>query len=158
MARPGIAVVGLIAVLAGPAACSSGGSDVAPSEVASEEVTAADRPEATPSGSKPAGSGPAGSGPAQPPEPVIAWEAGNDTRYSMAPREAAAGQNTVELTCAQVPHNVTIEGRNGDEPVVECEAEGTFSGTVELEAGTYTYYCSVIGHRPGGMEGQFTVS
>jgi len=153
MARPGIAVVGLIAVLAGPAACSSGGSDVAPSEVASEEVTAADRPEATPSGSEPSGSEPA-----QPSESVIAWEAGNDTRYSMAPREAAAGPNTVELTCAQVPHNVTIEGVNGDEPVVECDGEGTFSGTVELEAGTYTYYCSVIGHRPGGMEGQFTVS
>lgn len=32
------------------------------------------------------------------------------------------------------------------------------SGKVQLAAGTYTFYCSIPGHRAAGMEGTFTVS
>jgi uncharacterized cupredoxin-like copper-binding protein len=35
--------------------------------------------------------------------------------------------------------------------------DGTSTVTAELGAGRYTFYCSVPGHRQGGMEGTLTV-
>jgi uncharacterized cupredoxin-like copper-binding protein len=55
-------------------------------------------------------------------------------------------------------HNVTIQnGTNG--PVVG--ATPTFTGgtrilTANLKPGTYTFYCTVPGHRAGGMQGTLT--
>lgn len=72
---------------------------------------------------------------------------------------ADAGEVAIELTSgSSVEHNVVIEGVGGDEPVVEAAAGATSVGTVDLEAGDYTFYCSVPGHRTAGMEGTLTVS
>ena len=54
------------------------------------------------------------------------------------------------------PHDVTFE-ELGDDPVVVAQGGETATGTAELEPGTYTYYCSVPGHRSAGMEGELTV-
>jgi plastocyanin len=57
-----------------------------------------------------------------------------------------------------VPHNVYIEDDSG-EVLAETETvtgEAT-TAEAELEAGTYTYFCDVPGHREGGMEGTLTV-
>ena len=41
---------------------------------------------------------------------------------------------------------------------VEVSGKGAEdSEKVELKAGTYTYYCSLPGHRAAGMEGTLTV-
>jgi len=137
-----IALVGFVALLMGAAACTPGEGDVVPNE----QVAAADRTEDTPSGG----------GSEAPEGPVVAWAA-DQIEWDEAPSEAPAGAITVELTCGGLPHNVTFEGVNGDSPVVECDTEGTFTGGVELEAGTYTYYCGVPGHRPN-MEGEITIA
>lgn len=70
-----------------------------------------------------------------------------------------AGKVTVNFTnSSPVPHDVAIEDEAG-ETIAETEvlAEGTDSTTAELEPGTYTYYCTVPGHRQAGMEGTLTV-
>lgn len=70
---------------------------------------------------------------------------------------APAGEITVELTSEPgVNHTFVIE-ELGDREVVEAGPGETASGTVELEPGTYTFYCSVPGHREAGMEGILTV-
>lgn len=72
---------------------------------------------------------------------------------------AKAGKVTVDFTnSSPVPHDVAIEDSSG-ETVAETEvlAEGSDSTTANLKPGTYTFYCSVPGHREAGMEGTLTV-
>lgn len=81
-----------------------------------------------------------------------------DIKFTNAPTELAAGSNTFELVNdGAILHDVTIE-ELGDEKVVEAEGGQSATGTVELEPGEYTYYCSVPGHRAAGMEGTLTVA
>lgn len=81
-----------------------------------------------------------------------------DIAFEAAPDSLAAGTQTFELVNnGDVPHNVTIEELD-DGPVVEADPGATATGEVELEAGSYTYYCSVPGHREAGMEGSLDVT
>lgn len=82
-----------------------------------------------------------------------------DIDFSQAPSELPAGETQLELINeGQAPHNVTFESVNNEEPVVETGPGETASGSVQLESGEYTFYCSVPGHREAGMEGTLTVS
>lgn len=79
--------------------------------------------------------------------------------FSSKTATAKAGEVTVEFNNPQsLQHDVAIEDSSG-ETIGETElvAEGSASTTVELEPGTYHYYCTVPGHREGGMEGTLTV-
>jgi plastocyanin len=72
---------------------------------------------------------------------------------------AKAGKDTVNFTnSSPVPHDVKIENSAGEEiGGTEVIAEGSDSAEVELKPGTYTYFCSIPGHREAGMEGTLTV-
>ncbi len=78
--------------------------------------------------------------------------------YEFADATAPAGQLTLRSpNPSAVPHNIALEGGGVDEqgPVVQ---DGDVSEIdVDVEAGEYTFYCSVEGHREGGMEGTLTV-
>ncbi len=78
--------------------------------------------------------------------------------YTFADATAPAGQLTIESpNPSSVDHNIALEGGGVDEegPVV---ADGGVSEIqVDVEAGEYQFYCSVEGHREGGMEGTLTV-
>jgi plastocyanin len=81
-----------------------------------------------------------------------------DIDYSEAPETANAGEATFELTNeGGLTHNVVIDEISST-PIVEAAGGQTATGTAELEAGEYVYYCSVPGHREAGMEGRLQAS
>jgi plastocyanin len=71
---------------------------------------------------------------------------------------AKAGTVTVEFSNpSSVPHAVEIEG-NGVEEVSETVTSSDAPPiTVDLQPGTYEYYCPVGGHEAAGMKGTLTV-
>lgn len=77
-----------------------------------------------------------------------------------AETETSTGPGTVEVTieCGEaVNHGVAIEGVQGGAELAACDAGGADSTTVELDAGEYTFFCTVPGHRDAGMEGTVRV-
>lgn len=78
--------------------------------------------------------------------------------FAPAELSAPAGTITIELTAEEtVEHTFVIEDLD-DTEVVSAAAGETTSGSVEVEAGSYTFYCSVPGHREAGMEGELNVA
>ena len=78
--------------------------------------------------------------------------------YRFADAQAPAGQLTVRSENeSSVDHDIALEGNGVNEkgPVVKDGGVSEFD--VDLEAGEYTFFCSVQGHRQGGMEGTLTV-
>ena len=93
-----------------------------------------------------------------PPDDVVELIGTNGLDFDPEQAAAAAGEITIELTSEpSVQHNVVVEGVADERPVVEAAAGDTATNTVELDVGSYTFYCSVPGHRQAGMEGTLTV-
>lgn len=80
-------------------------------------------------------------------------------RFDKSQLSATAGNvKLVMNNPAPVPHNISIEGPNGlDKQGPVVPKGGSSQVSAKLAAGTYTYYCSVPGHRQAGMEGTLTV-
>jgi plastocyanin len=71
---------------------------------------------------------------------------------------AKAGKVTIDFdNPSAIPHNVVIEEDGKELAGFEPITEGKKSETADLKAGTYTFYCSVPGHREAGMEGTLEV-
>ena len=72
--------------------------------------------------------------------------------------DASAGEVRINLdNPATVEHDVAIEADGEEIAKSDLVSEGTTSVTTELDPGEYVFYCSVPGHREGGMEGTLTV-
>jgi len=79
--------------------------------------------------------------------------------YTTTAAETKAGKVEVEFNNPQsLTHDVAIEDASG-EVVGQTELidSGSDSTTVDLKPGTYTFFCTVPGHREAGMEGTLTV-
>jgi plastocyanin len=72
---------------------------------------------------------------------------------------AKAGKVTIDFkNPSAIPHDVVIEEEGGKELAgTEEIAESEASTTADLKPGTYTFFCSVPGHRQAGMEGTLIV-
>jgi plastocyanin len=66
---------------------------------------------------------------------------------------------TIEMTnSSPLEHDVTVARGSTVLGATPKFIGGTRSLTLNLKPGTYTFYCSVPGHRQAGMEGTLSVS
>jgi plastocyanin len=88
----------------------------------------------------------------------LSADPGGELRFDRSSLEARAGRVTLVMdNPSSVPHNVSIEGRGVDEEGETVDEGGRSTVRAELRPGEYDFYCSVPGHRQGGMEGTLTV-
>jgi plastocyanin len=80
-------------------------------------------------------------------------------KYNTDQLSAKAGKVTIDLNNpASLSHDVAVEDSSGKQlGVAALVAQGRTSVTVFLKPGKYTYFCTVPGHRQGGMQGTLTV-
>lgn len=84
---------------------------------------------------------------------------GSQLAFNATNETAKAGKVAIKFTNdSALQHNVTLADPSskvlGETPTFQGGTK-TFSAT--LKPGTYTYYCSVPGHRQAGMQGTLTV-
>jgi plastocyanin len=80
--------------------------------------------------------------------------------FSEPSLSAQAGSVTITLdnpSGNQLPHAIEVEGNGIEEETETIQPGDSASVTVDLEPGTYEFYCPVDGHRGQGMEGTLTV-
>jgi plastocyanin len=79
--------------------------------------------------------------------------------YDTPELSSKPGEVTIDFTNpAALEHDVAIEAEDGKELAAsEVIAESKTSVSTELDAGTYTFFCTVPGHREAGMEGTLSV-
>jgi plastocyanin len=135
---------------AGEAAPPAGG---APAETSSTATTAP--PKATTGTPAPASSPASHAGAAL----KLAADPSGQLAYDAKHLSASAGTVKIALTNASpVEHDVTIAQGSKVLGATPAFVGGSKSLTLALKPGTYTFYCSVPGHRQAGMEGTLNVS
>ncbi|MGN6557337.1 MAG: plastocyanin/azurin family copper-binding protein [Solirubrobacterales bacterium] len=94
---------------------------------------------------------------------------GASTTLQLEADKTALAFNTTKLTAkagkvmidfknpSVIPHDVVIEQNGKELAAVEQITESEASTTANLKPGTYTFFCSLPGHRQAGMEGTLTV-
>jgi plastocyanin len=138
-----LTVIAALALAAfGLAACGGGDDETTAATTETEATTTA------------AGGGGGGGG-------TISFEAdpSGALAYTQTEVSGPAGDDTIEFTNdSSTPHDVTIEDSSGSQVAQTDTISGdTADATANLPAGTYTFFCSVDGHRDAGMEGTLTI-
>jgi plastocyanin len=126
-----------------------------PSPSQSPSGTSAAKPTAT------TGSPALSSSPAAGPSTSLKLAANPDGEldYNTKQLTAKAGRVTISMTnMSPLEHNVTLARGSTVLGATPTFQGGSKSLTLNLKPGTYTFYCSVPGHRAAGMEGTLTVT
>jgi plastocyanin len=144
MKKAAIALVLILAAL-GLAACGSSSSSDSSETTATEQTESSGGSEGKSAGSASA----------------VSFEAdpSGGLAYTSDKATAKAGKVTIDFSNPQpLMHDVAIEDSSGKTIAqTNTVAEGSDSTTADLKPGTYTYYCTVPGHREAGMEGTLVV-
>lgn len=159
------------------AACGDGDTTTPPADLAApvtdtatasspapDAPTPAPTPEPSPTAAAPAeedaagalgyGSPAGGSSGAAPSDGAVVVSGTDAVAWDQTMLTVPAGSTTLALTCgSSVPHGLAVEGVAAGARLAACGEEVT----VDLAAGTYTFFCTVPGHRDAGMEGTLTV-
>jgi plastocyanin len=78
--------------------------------------------------------------------------------YDKKSLSAKAGEVEISFTNpSAIPHDVAVEGNGVDEKTEVIQDGKSAELAVDLEPGTYTFYCTVDGHKQQGMQGTLTV-
>jgi mono/diheme cytochrome c family protein len=78
--------------------------------------------------------------------------------YTFGSAEAPAGALEIDSKNeSSVDHNIAVEGNGVSEIGPVVKNGGVSKVSADLKAGEYVFFCSVPGHRQGGMEGKLTV-
>jgi plastocyanin len=138
-----VAAVAALAVL-GLAACGGGSNN---------STTAASAPATT---TAPAGGGGGGGASST---VNISTPSGSSLAFNQKSASAKAGSVTIDFNNAQaLQHDVAVADSSGKVlGQTNLVSSGTANTTVNLTAGSYTFYCTVPGHREAGMQGTLTV-
>lgn len=71
---------------------------------------------------------------------------------------APAGKLEIDSkNASSTPHDIAIEGNGVSKTGKTVSGGGVSTITVDLKPGTYTYFCTLPGHRAAGMFGKLTV-
>jgi plastocyanin len=104
------------------------------------------------------GGGPQGTAQAQGGTLDMPTDTSGQLFYKFKDATAPAGQLTIQSkNASSVDHNIAIEGSGVDQKGQVVKDGGTSTVKVDLKPGSYTFYCSVDGHRQAGMQGKLTV-
>jgi plastocyanin len=145
--------VGLLA-LAGCGSSSSSSSSAAAPASAPAETTASAPAEASTSTPSAASGGESAGKP-------LSVEANPEgaLKFNTTSLTAKAGKVSITFTnSAPEGHNLTVASSSGHvEGATPTFQGGSKTLALNLKPGTYKFYCSVPGHRMGGMEGTLTV-
>jgi plastocyanin len=143
-----LAIAGVFAL--GAAGCGSS------SDSGSDTTTAPATTAAPPATTAP----PSTTAPSTPTTVAVEADPGGQLAFVQKSLSAPAGEVTFVLTNASsVPHDLSIEKGDEDLGATEVISGGaTAELTVNLEPGTYEFYCSVGDHEASGMKGTLTVS
>jgi plastocyanin len=83
----------------------------------------------------------------------------SDLAYDTTSLSSKPGKVTIDFTNpSTLEHDVAIESDSGED-IADSEliAQSKTSVSAELAPGTYTFFCTVPGHREAGMEGTLTI-
>jgi plastocyanin len=83
----------------------------------------------------------------------------SELKFDVTELTSKPGKVTIDFdNPSSIPHNVEIETEGGEVlGGTETISQSEESATVELGPGTYTFFCSIPGHREAGMEGTLVV-
>jgi plastocyanin len=150
---PKLSALTLAAGVLALAGCGSSSSSTTSSTSSTSSQTS------TPTSSSSSASKPAAGAEAPSSDLTLAANPEGQLKYNKTSLTAKAGKVSIDFTnMSPLGHNMTIESSSGK----ILGATPTFQGgsktlTLNLQPGTYKFFCSVPGHRMAGMEGTLTV-